>query len=149
MRTSIIARRTLTTLSAAALLAAPARAALAQRPVPAPVAARTHARPLDVRATAGDSTWHRSPLAAALMSAAVPGLGHAYAGEPGRGVLLCAIWGGSLAYAFGHDTQLGGLSAVVALGTVVYAVIDAPAAVHRGEHRHAARRARGVAQRPE
>ncbi|BDG01994.1 membrane protein insertion efficiency factor YidD [Anaeromyxobacter oryzae] len=36
---------------------------------------------------------HRSPLAAGLLSAAVPGLGHAYAGDPGAGAAALALNG--------------------------------------------------------
>jgi hypothetical protein len=132
---------TLGALAVAALLAlsAPARA---QLPLPPVGAARLTTAP----PTFVDPPPARrlNPMRAAIYSAIVPGAGQVYAREPRRGLVFGAIWAGGLALAFNDHSDVGHVGALVSLGTVVYAVMDAPAAVRRTEAREAARRAKAV-----
>ena len=133
---------TLGALAVAALLALPAPGA-AQLPLPPVGATRLLAT---TRPTFVDPPPARrlSPMRAAIYSAIVPGAGQVYAREPRRGLVLGAIWAGGLALAFNDHSDYGHVGGLISLGTVVYAVMDAPAAVRRTEAREAARRAKPI-----
>ncbi|MBV9880696.1 MAG: hypothetical protein JO180_09380 [Gemmatirosa sp.] len=135
------------TLGVAAALAGAPRSAAAQAPIGRPVGAVTSgsvasaARTASVAPPAADTAARpRNPHLAAVLSALVPGAGQAYAGEPGRGLTLLMVAGGGLVLARQVHGDAGNVGAIVSMGAYVYAIIDAPAAVHRVARR-AARRA--------
>jgi hypothetical protein len=80
---------------------------------------------------------HRIPLIAGVLGI-VPGLGHLYAGEPVRALLVSGVWFGSGLVAFSSsNTTVTGLGGVVLIGTSVFSVVDAVRAADRFNRRHA------------
>jgi hypothetical protein len=82
-------------------------------------------------------TAHRIPLLAGVLGI-LPGLGHVYAGEPGRGLIVAGVWLGSGMVAFSSANKVvTGAGGVVLIGASVYGIADAALAAERFNRRHA------------
>lgn len=94
----------------------------------------------------------KSETTATILGLILPGAGHLYAGETGRGLLLMGTTGLAFAYGFSDgqckrpytdvrtceldkNETLAGISLVAALGLYAYSVWDAPRAVKRANGR--------------
>lgn len=110
-----------------------ARAAAAEIPAADPLAREAAAFVQSVAAF--ESAPRKSPLAAGLLSAAVPGLGHFYTGAPAAGVTALAVnalfvWGTVEAFQDGRPA----LGALLAVGEVIWyggAIFGSVAEAHR------------------
>ena len=81
-------------------------------------------------------TPHREPIVAGFLGV-VPGLGHAYAGEPKRGLVVAAVWFGAGLMAFNSSNKVvTGTGGVLLLGSQVFSVADAALAAERFNKRH-------------
>ena len=82
-------------------------------------------------------TAHRIPLLAGVLGI-LPGLGHVYAGEPRRGLIVAGVWLGSGMVAFSSANKVvTGTAGVVLIGASVYGIADAALAAERFNRRHA------------
>lgn len=142
-------------LAAALMVLAPvaSRRASAQRPSPvaahaslaaadsalhtaAPQALRSQPL-LAIVASDSIAVRRRSPIVAGVLGV-LPGLGHIYAGEPGRGLAVGGIWLGTGLVMFGGgDRTVRGVAAVVNLATYVFGIADAALAAQRFNARQA------------
>ncbi len=99
----------------------PARAAAAFRALAQDPLFGAEARRLEGEAARADRLPHRSPVVAGLLSAAVPGAGYFYLGQPGI-ALAAAAWNGLFGFGV-YDAarhQIWGLTAVVAVFTAMW-----------------------------
>jgi hypothetical protein len=122
-------------LAAMLVTVAPSASQRVSAQVPSPVAVRASLATAD-----SSSPPRRSPIVAGFLGV-LPGLGHVYAGETGRGLAVFGVWFASGLVMFsGADRAVTGVGAVVNLGTYVFSIADAALAAERFN----ARRARGV-----
>ena len=78
----------------------------------------------------------RSPLVAGFLGV-LPGVGHMYAGETGRGLAVGGVWLGSGLVMFGGaDRAVTSVAAVVNIATYVFSIADAALAAERFNARH-------------
>ncbi len=78
----------------------------------------------------------RSPILAGFLGI-LPGLGHAYAGEPKRALLVAGVWLGSGLVMFGSSEKVvTGVAAGVNIGSYVFSIADAALAAQRFNRRH-------------
>jgi hypothetical protein len=101
------------------------------------------------RATpSGATTPRRVPIVAGFLGA-LPGLGHAYAGEPRRGLAVAGVWlaGGFMALNSSQQVvaNVGGL---LILGSHVFSIADAALAAERFNRRHALTTGPRISVRP-
>lgn len=81
---------------------------------------------------------HRSPLLAGFLGV-IPGLGHAYAGEPRRGLAVAGVWFASGLVMFSSsENVLTGTAAGVNIASYVFSIADAVLAAQRYNRRHSA-----------
>ena len=74
----------------------------------------------------------KSPAAAALLGLVLPGAGHWYAGEPGRGFVVAAVyWSGVAVVAGGRTDRVGHIGGAAVIGALGASVIDGVLAVRR------------------
>ncbi len=86
----------------------------------------------EARVPADSATKPKSALTATLLSGAVPGFGHLYAGEKRTGWVLVGLWVGALAIgAGGENATSSPLALVLVAGPWWYGVVDAHNAVAR------------------
>ena len=117
-----------TAMLAAALAAAASGAS--------PRAAAQRPEPVAVRAADSAAAKHRSPLIAGFLGV-LPGVGHVYAGETGRGLTVAGVWFGSGMVMFsGADRVVTSVAAVVNIATYVFSIADAALAAERFNARH-------------
>lgn len=94
------------------------------------------AQPAQSTPPAAASSARKSPRVAALVGFVLPGAGHVYAGEGGRGLLIAAAYWTGVAIVHGGRTdaagKVGGVLVIAALGT---SVIDGAAAARRHDAR--------------
>ncbi|HEU4996137.1 MAG TPA: hypothetical protein VFT29_15075 [Gemmatimonadaceae bacterium] len=94
------------------------------------------------------ATPRREPIVAALLGV-LPGLGHAYAGEPKRGLAVAGVWLAGSVAAFGSsNTLVSGTGGVLLLGSQIFSIADAALAVGRFNKRHAGARQAGGRELP-
>jgi TM2 domain-containing membrane protein YozV len=106
--------------------------ALAVRGRPAPAAAA----PVDSAPTA---RGRKSPVAAAVLGLVLPGAGHWYAGERGRGTLVAAVyWAGVAVIAGGRTDRVGHAGGAAVVGALAASIIDGARAAGRANARRAA-----------
>ena len=80
---------------------------------------------------------HRDPFLAGVLGAVVPGLGHAYAGEPWRGVAIFLVAEGGMITALkADDHTVGGIGATIGFGAYLFSIMEAPVAATRFNERH-------------
>jgi hypothetical protein len=80
----------------------------------------------------------KSPAAAAVIGLVLPGAGHWYAGERGRGALVAAAYGAGVALVAGGRTdRVGHVGGVLALGALGVNVVDGARAAKRFNARRA------------
>ena len=97
--------------------------------------ARTRAVP-DARAVA-PRRRHRDPFIAGVLSAAVPGLGHVYAGEPWRGTAIFLVAEGGMITALkSNDHTVGAIGATIGFGAYMFGIMEAPLAATRYNEHH-------------
>ena len=78
----------------------------------------------------------RDPLIAGFLGV-LPGVGHVYAGETGRGLAVAGVWLGSGLVMFGGaDRAVTSVAAVVNIATYVFSIADAALAAERFNARH-------------
>ena len=79
----------------------------------------------------------REPIIAGFLGT-LPGLGHVYAGEPKRGLVVAGAWfaGGLVAFS-SADKAVTSAGAIVLLGSQVFSIADAALAAQRFNKRHA------------
>lgn len=143
LRTALIASSAFGPIAGASAQLAP-RSMIAPRSEPAAAASlpRLFSPPLAVGVrsftlTAADAAGqHRSPLAAGLLGI-IPGVGHAYAGEGRRGLVVASVWLGSGMLMFSDaDKSIVVVATVVNVGTYLFSITDAALAADRFNARH-------------
>lgn len=78
----------------------------------------------------------KSPVAAAGLGLVLPGAGHWYAGERGRGTLVAAVyWTGVALTAGGRTDRVGHVGGVALLGALGVGVVDGARAAGRWNRR--------------
>lgn len=74
----------------------------------------------------------KSPAGAAVLGLVLPGAGHWYAGEPGRGFVIAAVyWSGVAVVAGGRTDTVGHIGGAALIGALGASVIDGVLAVGR------------------
>ena len=106
------------------------------------LSATAHAQQINARAALApeDSTQatpsHKSPLLAAGLGTVLPGAGHWYAGQRGRGAAVAAIyWTGVAMVAGGRTGRAGLVGGVALVGALGFSVVDGVHAAKRANNR--------------
>lgn len=81
---------------------------------------------------------HRYPIIAGTLGFIIPGAGHFYASEPGRGVTVLAVTmvGAFFALSDGTPTAIAAVGSVAYVGGWAFSVVDGSLAAHRYNLRH-------------